>query len=151
MRLHKLILSVQFIFLLFVAPMPVYAQSLGLKTQAGTELGATLSHYRYEEPSLGVKLEGHKGGIDLAAVTAPKVDWFVRLESKYVYGKTGYTGSGTKNGNPDWYVELRGLFGRDFEFGSYVLAPFTGIGFRYLYNDIRGNTSTGAIGYTRSS
>jgi hypothetical protein len=151
MRSRKILFAWATSLLLVIAPLLAHAQQSGVKTPTGTELGATVSHYRYEEPSLGVKLEGYKGGLDIAVVTKPSGVWFFRWEGRYEYGKTDYTGSGTKNGNPDWYFELRGMVGKDFEFGNYGLAPYTGLGFRYLYNDIRGVTSTGAIGYTRNS
>jgi len=138
-------------FLLWVIVPAVCAQETGLKTRSGTEIGATVSHYRYEEPSLGVKLEGYKGGLDLSVFTNPGGDWFIHLQGRYEYGKTDYTGSGTKNGNPDWYYELRAMFGKDFDRGTFSLSPFIGLGFRYLYNDLRGVTSTGAVGYTRES
>jgi len=41
--------------------------------------------------------------------------------------------------------------GRDFVGKSVSLSPFLGLGYRYLYNDSRGYTSTGAIGYRRES
>ena len=127
------------------------AQANSLLTYTGIEVGATVSHYRYEEPSLDVKLEGYKGGVDLAVVTSPAANWIFRWEGRYEYGNVDYTGSGTKNNNPDWYAELRALVSRDFDYGGYVLSPYLGLGYRYLYNDIRGVTSTGAIGYTRTS
>ena len=136
---------------LIIFPAIVYAQPTGLQTRAATEIGATISNYRYEEPSLNVKLDGYKGGLDLAAITKPQGDWFLRFEGRYEYGKTRYSGSGEKNGNPDWYYELRGLVGKDFVPGAYGLAPYVGLGFRYLFNDIRGVTSTGAFGYRRES
>ena len=98
--------------LLFIIPVIADAQSPGVGTRAGIELGGTVSHYRYEEPSLGVKLEGYKGGVDLTVVTSQSSDWFLRWEGRYEYGKTDYTGSGTKNNNPDWYAEVRGMIAR---------------------------------------
>ena len=136
---------------LFIAPIVAWAQPVSLKTQPGAELGITVSSYRYEEPSLNVKLDGYKGGVDGAVITIPGGDWFLRWEGRYEYGKVDYSGSGTKSGNTDWYFELRGMAGKDFDLGTYSLAPYIGVGYRYLYNDIRGTTSTGAVGYTRNS
>lgn len=137
--------------LLLLVAGALHAQPMGPKTRTGSEIGATLSHYRYEESSLNVKLDGYKGGLDLAVITNPRGAWFFRWEGRYAYGDTDYSGSGTKSGNTDWYADLRGLVSRDFDHGTYVLAPYTGLGFRYLFNDIRGTTSTGAVGYTRIS
>jgi hypothetical protein len=41
--------------------------------------------------------------------------------------------------------------GRDFDRGSYVLAPYVGLGLRQLRHDLRGVSSTGARGYRRAS
>jgi hypothetical protein len=127
------------------------AQSNDLRTRDGFEAALTLSHYRYEEPSLAVKLEGYKIGVDAAMSTRLRNDWLLRLEGRYANGDVDYTGSGEKDNNPDWYAEVRALFGRDFLRDTYSLTPFIGIGYRHLYNDIRGTTSTGAVGYTRTS
>jgi hypothetical protein len=44
------------------------------------------------------------------------------------------------------------VFGKDFFPGSGLsLSPFVGFGYRYLYNDLRGTTSTGFAGYQRFS
>jgi hypothetical protein len=137
--------------LLTIVPSIACAQQTSLKTRPGIEIGGLASHYRYEESSLGVKLDGWKGGVDGSLVVEAPNNFFMRFEGRYEYGKVDYTGSGTKYNNPDWYYELRALLGRDFEFGDYSLSPYFGIGFRYLYDDIRGVTSTGALGYTRES
>jgi len=41
--------------------------------------------------------------------------------------------------------------GLDWVGRSVSLSPYVGVGYRYLYNDVRGSTSTGAIGYRRES
>ena len=53
---------------------------------------------------------------------------------------------------PDWIAEVRAVIGRDYPMGDGVaLSPYIGFGYRYLYNDLTGYTSTGAVGYERYS
>ena len=52
---------------------------------------------------------------------------------------------------PDWLGEVRFVGGWDIPAGGMVLAPYAGFGYRYLYNDLRGTSSTGAAGYRRYS
>jgi hypothetical protein len=98
-----------------------------------------------------VKLEGAKVGVDLQHTAELNPNWYFRFEGRYQYGRTDYTGSGTKDNNKDWYYELRGMFGRDFNYDAYSWSPYIGLGYRYLDNDLRGFTTTGAIGYDRIS
>ena len=100
-----------------------------------------------------MSLKATKVGIDYNAAIAPDKDWFVRGDLSFATGKADYSSpaSGTKNGNTDWNCELRGLVGKDFDNKTYVLSPYSGLGYRYLFNDLRGATSTGAIGYRRES
>jgi hypothetical protein len=44
----------------------------------------------------------------------------------------------SESGDSDWYVETRGLFGKDFVGRKWALSPFTGLGFRHLSNGIAG-------------
>lgn len=124
-----------------------------LKTKTSNEIGLTVASYEYKEPDISMSQKATKVGIDYNGTMALSNDWFVRGDLRYATGKADYSSpaSGTKNGNPDWYYELRGTFGRDFSMETYSLSPYTGLGYRYLFNDIRGATSTGAIGYRRES
>jgi hypothetical protein len=71
---------------------------------------------------------------------------------RYSDGRLKYEGSGTMDKVPDRSFEMRVAFGKDyFPTGSYSLTPFAGLGYRYLYNDMRGSSSTGALGYRRMS
>jgi hypothetical protein len=120
-------------------------------THTGQSLGLTLSDYKYQEPSVDVKDQGKKIGIDYTSTLQLQNDYFFKVDGRFAYGKVDYTGSGTMNGLPDWYYDIRPLIGKDFAFNSYVLAPYAGFGYRHLYNDARGESSTGAWGYRRSS
>jgi hypothetical protein len=123
-----------------------------LATRRGFEVGGQLAHYHYEEPDFA-KLIGGRGGI-LGAYTFPP-RWnrvFFRVDGRESYGRLKYQGSGTQDSVPDLIIETRGVAGMDFPAGSRVLlSPYLGLGYRYLYNDSRGYTSTNAAGYRRYS
>ena len=128
--------------------------SVTIATQTGNALGLTISGYQYKEPSLDVKIDAPLLGVDYAGTYALGNDWFVKADARYAYGSAKYTGSGTQSNIPYSYYDLRGLVGYDFSFselGGFVLAPFTGIGYRYLFDNQGGPTSSGANSYNRSS
>ena len=123
-----------------------------LATPAGWEIGGQLSNYRYEEPTLGVKLWGPRVGVTGAYTFVSAEHWFLKFDGRLAYGSLKYEGSGTQDSVPDSIFETRVVVGKDFLSGSSVsLSPYAGLGYRYLYNDSRGTSSTGAIGYQRFS
>lgn len=119
----------------------------------GTELGLVASRYRYEEPGL-MELRGNKGGLRVAHARTDEAGRHGRLEFLASYGQLDYAsnGTGTHSGEPDTYYEVRALAGFDLRATRGIaLLPFAGLGYRYLYNDGRGTTSTGHRGYRRES
>jgi hypothetical protein len=124
-----------------------------LATPRGGELGVQVSDYRYHEPALGVTLSGTRWGIQAAWTRHDGLDEpFGRLDLRYSQGNLKYEGSGTMTGVPDKLFETRLVFGRDYIKGhAYGLSPYVGLGYRYLYNDARGTSSTGRVGYRRYS
>jgi hypothetical protein len=128
--------------------------SANIATQTGNNLGLTISGYQYKEPSLDVVISAPLIGVDYTGTYAFGNDWFAKADARYAYGSAKYSGSGTQSNIPYSYYDLRGLVGYDFNFtelGSFVLAPFTGIGYRYLFDNQGGQTSSGANSYNRSS
>lgn len=126
------------------------AQRDPLATRGGWELGVQVSDYEYEEPNFAM-FEGGRGGAT-GSVTFLGQDYIhTRIEARYSYAELDYTGSGTLRDVEDHILELRALVGRDFRAGRFVWVPYAGLGYRYLYNDFRGVTSTGARGYRRVS
>jgi hypothetical protein len=123
-----------------------------LHSRNGQQLGITLSHYKYEEPDF-MSLEALKLGVDYSSTLMLDSAWFMRLDGRYATGDADYesAGTGTADNIPDWYAEIRTLFGKDYDLANSVLAPYSGLGYRYLFNDLRGDTSTGSIGYRRES
>ena len=121
------------------------------------QLGGEASYIKYEEPSLSMKEDGVMYG---AAGSYSYRDWanpdvgnvMLKGEGKFSYGQVDYTGSGTLDNLDDYMVEARGIGGYDFYAGEAgTMTPYFGFGYRYLYDDLRGITSTGAAGYRRES
>ena len=103
---------------------------------------------------MDVEISAPLVGVDYTGTYAFGNDWLAKADVPYAYGSAKYTGSGTQSNIPYSYYDLRGLFGYDFHFselGGFVLAPFTGIGYRYLFDNQTGPTSSGANAYQRPS
>lgn len=131
----------------------VLAQSTSpVATRGGFEVGGQVSDYVYEEPDIDVRIDGPQAAFVGAYTLRADDDFFARFELRNAYGELYYQGSGTKDSVPNTIIEGRALMGADFlpEDGVGV-TPYIGIGYRYLFNDLRGFTTTGAIGYRRYS
>lgn len=141
------------IVILFVTT-SVRAESTGLKTQTGKDIGLSLSTYQYQEPGI-MSLQGMKMGLDLHAVKVleERGKLILRGDLRFAFGSVDYTstGTGSASGNPDWYIEARGLVGKDWAIKDAVISPYAGLGYRYLFHDGRGITSAGYGGYRRES
>jgi hypothetical protein len=129
-----------------------HAQAINpLATRDGFEVGGQISDYKYDEPDFA-KLTGTKLGVAGAFTHTYDGGIFARSELRLSYGELDYEGSGTMSNVPDSSAEFRMVGGGDIFLGSSVsLTPYAGLGYRYLYNDLRGETSTGALGYRRYS
>jgi len=130
---------------------PARAQTDPLATRPGLEAGAQVARYRYHER--GMQLTGNRAGAAATyALVSPETQLFTRMEARGSYGSLKYTGSGTLYAVPDWILEARIVGGRDFFPGGGIsLSPYLGLGYRRLYDDLRGYSSTGAVGYRRYS
>ena len=95
--------------------------------------------------------KGSKMGLDLRTTKVLQNQQFIRGDLRYAFGTVDYNGSGSASGEPDWYIEARGLVGKDWLINDAVFSPYTGLGYRYLFNDGRGISSTGYAGYRRES
>jgi len=127
-----------------------FAQGERLATRGGWEVGVQAAGYEYDEPFFAT-LEGERAGVSVAYTFLAKDEVHSRIEARYSYAELDYTGSGTLADVPDHLVEVRGIAGFDHRWRGYMWVPYAGVGFRYLYNDFRGVTSTGLPGYRRSS
>ena len=132
-------------------------QQRGLGTQPGEEVGVSVSSYKYAEPGV-MDLKATKLGIDYTVTQTFPGTWPNRGDTSFFTGElrlatgdarysnvSGETGQGLT----DWYWEARALVGVDIEMEGYVLAPYVGLGYRYLYNDLRNLTVS--TGYRRES
>jgi outer membrane protein W len=143
------LISILFLPLGYVAAQPTPES---LKTKTANQLGLTFSSYAYDEPSLNVKMTALNLGVEYLGTYAFQNDWFVLGQIDYNNGPAKYSGSGTASGIPQYYVNLKAAFGRDFAFDGFVLSPYIGIGYRYLDQALGGvSTTTGAAGYDRRS
>jgi hypothetical protein len=96
-------------------------------------------------------LKGDRLGISGSYTALGYSDFHARFEGRYSQADLEYQGSGTQQDVPDRLLEFRALAGRDYRRGGVIWVPYAGLGARYLYNDLRGVTTTGAIGYRRRS
>jgi hypothetical protein len=122
-----------------------------LLTRRGWEVGGQVSKYHYEEPDF-MNLKGNQlGAVGAYTFTNPN-RVYSRIDGRVAYGSLKYEGSGTMSDVPNWIAEVRAVVGRDFLVSeSVALSPYIGLGYRYLYNDLRGYSSTSAVGYQRYS
>lgn len=121
-------------------------------TPAGLVIGLQASDYRYEEPRIAMSLDGQQLGGNLSYTQVDERGVFGRGELRIAYGKLTYRGSGVANDQPNFIADGRFVAGGDFFAGeSFGLASYAGLGYRYLFSDLRGTTSTGARGYRRYS
>ncbi len=116
------------------------------------EIGGQLARYHYAEPGL-IDITGNRAGVvGLFTFVNPVPRLFTRIDVRESYGSLRYEGSGTQTGIPDWITEARIVSGKDFLPGESIsLSPYLGLGYRFLYNDLRGYSSTGNVGYRRYS
>lgn len=141
-------------------------QASDLESRTGIEAGFQASYYRYQEhvhehPEFIHEI-GPKLGITLTGTQRFDSGLFVSADTRFAYGQNHYhsVGTGTQNGLTDYLGEVRLLGGRDFIFTNvnyggrlvnFDFSPYLGVGYRNLFNDWSGKTSTGANGYRRDS
>lgn len=121
-----------------------------LATHSGLEAGLQVAHYIYDEPGIA-KLSGNRLGIVGTATLAGESGFFGKIDFRESYGRLTYEGSGTMTGVPDVIFEVRALGGLDGIGEGISLSPYLGLGYRYLYDNLMGYSSTGTAGYRRYS
>jgi hypothetical protein len=122
----------------------------------GYEIGLLYFDYQYEEEVDGqffMMTDGYKYGFSLAKTNLLEDNFYSTIDFRLGIGEVDYesAGTGTAEDEEDNMWELHLIAGQDVEKDGYVLSPFWGFGYRYLYNDARGTSSTGASGYRRIS
>jgi hypothetical protein len=149
----------------------VYAQAdASLATPAGHEVNVSVSGYIYTEPGAqSISIDGLKVGGEYTATLpiSTRRGWFAQANVRGIFGNATYTGwcspflitpnnaspNGyaldfgdaspcSENGDKDWYVEARGLAGKDLIGRTWGWSPYGGLGIRHLSNG-----TTGTSGY----
>ena len=122
---------------------------------AEIKIGTEISSIKYEEPGL-MNEKGVMYGVMGSFETDTKV--FLRADGRAAWGKVDYHNfyipssfepEGNISGIDDFIGEARGLLGSSF---ASWLKLYTGIGYRYLSDDMEGlATENGSLGYLRES
>ena len=140
------------------------AQTPRLATPTGNEVNVSVSWYNYTEPDgLSISIHGAKVGGEYTGARSLDTSrhWFVLANVRGIFGHTSYDGwcmpflivpnSASPNGyelglgdaspcsdtgEPDWYVEARGVVGKDFIGRKMAWSPYSGLGFRHLSNGL---------------
>jgi hypothetical protein len=142
------------------------AVDAALATPTGHEVNVSVGAYTYSEPGeQGISIHGPKVGGEYAGTLSisKRRLWFVQADARGTIGNVTYDGwcspwlitpnsaspNGyqldlgdaspcTEAGDSDWYVEGRGLVGKDFIGRKWGVSPFTGLGLRHLSNGTSG-------------
>jgi hypothetical protein len=137
-----------------------------LGTPVGSSVRAGVASYTYREPGdLAISIHGPKFVADYTGTLS--VDrtrhWFAQADLSGTVGTVTYDGwcypfvitpnatspNGyelgvgdtspcNESGDHDWYVEARGLVGKDFISRQWAWSPFSGVGLRHLSNGTNG-------------
>ena len=133
-------------------------------TLPGHELTFSLGDYNYVEPGdTKISIHGLKFGGEYTGTVllSPRHHWFAQANVAGKFGKTDYDGwcapwfispdrsspNGyfldlgdytpcDDSGNQDWYVEGRGVIGKDFVRHEWTFSPEAGVGMRHLSNGL---------------
>ncbi len=144
-------------------------ETSGVKNSLSTaEFGTEISKITYREPEF-MRTRGYMSGVfgsytqrfslnkeihsfsDL--LVNENVINMIKIDGKFSWGYVDYESEGTGKAEDerDFLLETRLVAGQDLPFKSSLLTPYAGVGYRYLNNDGRGETTTGHNGYRRES
>jgi len=131
-----------------------YAQFLPslpkLPPTTGNQIYASSAYYSYSEPDAKTTHNGITTGIGYERTQKISSNTFIKANIDYNPGRVEYAGTGTKTGVPQTYWDARILIGTNYQANEETISPYIGVGYRSLYNDNRGPSSTGANGYQRT-
>lgn len=123
------------------------------QTRSGFEIGPEVYYYAYREPGF-IAQTGPYAGVNASYTHTFGDAWFVTANGIAGIGYLDYSSSGSGNIHGIWNYtgDLRGLLGRDLPLGGVVASPYLGLGYRVLFDQAGGRSSTaGAAGYDRLS
>lgn len=138
------------VVLLAASSTAIAQQANRLATRPGLEFGVQVAYYDYQEPNIA-ELKGNRLGLLAAWTVVSDRGIFAKIDFRASTGSLTYQGSGSMSGVPDLILETRGVAGFDWVLQGATLSPYAGLGYRYLYNDLTGRSSTGFAGYRRYS
>jgi hypothetical protein len=146
------------------------AVDTSLVTPTGHEVNASLSRYSYIEPGAqSISIRGVKVGGEYTGTLSlnKRRHWFAEADVRGTIGNVTYTGWCSpflitpnnespngyeldvgdaspcdESGDKDWYLEGRGVAGKDLIGRTWAWSPYGGLGVRHLSNGI-----TGTAGY----
>ena len=155
--------SLRLLFVIALVSSQAFAQ---MATPTGHEINASVGSYKYVEPdTTSISIHGPKFGAEYTGTLSLSRSrhWFARANARGTMSHTTYDGwcspffitpdSSSPNGyaldigdpspcsetgDKDWYVEARGLVGKDFIGRSWGVSPETGLGIRHLSNGLQG-------------
>ncbi len=122
-----------------------------LKTQDTIEIGVQSYWYEYEEEVDGnffMSTAGQKYGLSLTGVKNIGHNIYVIGDIRYATGDVEYKSASGKGDVTDYMYEGRLLVGAEKLSDGRLLSSFIGLGYRYLFNDLR---DLGSGGYRRKS
>ena len=144
------------------------AVETSLATPTGHEVSAAIASYTYREPGAqSISIQGAKfvGEYSGTLSLNERQHWFANAQLRGTFGNAAYDGwcspfvitpssaspNGyeldvgnaspcTETGDKDWYVEARGLAGKDLIGQRWAWSPYSGLGLRHLSNGTSGIT-----------
>ena len=148
LTLYDLLRSRNFFITLWgILSFATFAHATNLCTHSGQSISLGVSDYTYEEREV-MSLKAKKNSITYSKnhsfnedISCGQKGWFLGGQLHLANGKADYHSpiSGTLKQTPNWYIESKIYIGKDFVLDNHVISPHTGLGLRYLHNDLRTN------------
>jgi len=124
---------------------------ISLKTEDKIEIGLQTYWYEYEEEVDGdffMSTTGQKYGLSVTGTKNVDKNVYVVADLRYATGDVEYKSASGTGDVSDYMYEGRLLVGIERVTGGVLWSSFIGLGYRYLYNDLR---DLGSGGYRRES
>ena len=124
---------------------------ISLTTKDGVDIGLQSYWYKYEEKvndEFFMSNTGNKYGFSGTGIKTLDNGYYLIADARYVTGDVKYKSASGEGDVSDNMYELRLLLGCEAMVENYLLASYTGIGYRRLDNDLR---DLGSGGYRRTS
>jgi len=129
----------------------VQEKIMSLKTRDGFDIGIQSYWYKYEEEVNGaffMSNTGNKYGVSAIGIKTFGDEYYTSVDARYATGDVEYKSASGNGDVEDNMYEIRLLVGNEALVEDYLLAFYSGIGYRRLDNDLR---DIGSGGYRRTS